>query len=77
MYLLTIVFLVSHVTIVSLHASRDACELAAQRALLMSAGPQAVESARCAPQEPAVSAIRGMSIPGSRTGGSTSTWPVP
>lgn len=50
MYLLTIVFLVSHVTIVSLHASRDACELAAQRALLMSAGPQAVESARCAPQ---------------------------
>ena len=54
MYLLTIVFLVSHVTIVSLHASRDACELAAQRALLMSAGPQAVESARCAPQGPAV-----------------------
>lgn len=46
-YVLTIVFLVSQVSIVSLHASRDACELAAERARLATVGPQAVGSARC------------------------------
>ncbi len=52
MYVLTIVFLVSHVSIVSLHSSKDACEQAAQRALLTNVGSQAVESARCEPQVP-------------------------
>lgn len=55
-YVLTIVFLVSQVSVVSLHASRDACELAAERARLFNVGPQAVGSARCEPQMAAVAA---------------------
>lgn len=51
-YLLTIVFLVSHVSISSVHASKDACERAAEHARLATAGAQAVESARCEPLQP-------------------------
>lgn len=46
MYILTIVF-VSQISVVSNFPSRDACELAAQRALAFAVGPQAVASARC------------------------------
>jgi hypothetical protein len=53
-YVLTIVFLVSQVSIVSLHATKDACELAAERARLFTVGPQAIQSARCEPQPAAV-----------------------
>lgn len=49
MYVLTIVFLVSHINITSVHASKEACELAADRARLATVGAQAVESARCEP----------------------------
>lgn len=49
MYILTIVFLVSQVSIVSQHATREACELAAARALSFDVGTQAVASARCVP----------------------------
>jgi|GEM_PF-6953461 len=52
MYVLTIVFLISHVSITSLHATKGACEQAAERARLANVGPQAVESARCEPQGP-------------------------
>ena len=55
-YVLTIVFLVSHVSITSMHASKDACEQAAERARLTNVGPQAVESARCEPQVPVAAA---------------------
>ncbi|MES3013409.1 MAG: hypothetical protein V4750_06730 [Pseudomonadota bacterium] len=48
MYVLTIVFLVTEVSIVSLHMSKEAGELAAERARLSTVGPHAVESARCA-----------------------------
>ena len=54
MYVLTIVFLVSQVSVVSLHASKDACELSAARARAFNVGPQAVASARCEPQAPPV-----------------------
>ena len=47
MYILTIVFLVSQVSIVSVHGSKEACDEAAERARLSSVGSQAVESARC------------------------------
>lgn len=50
MYILTIVFVVSQVSVVSAFSSRDACEQAAQRALTFAAGPQAVSSARCEPE---------------------------
>ena len=49
MYFLTIVFLVSQVSIVSPHATLEACEQAARRARAFDAGTQAVASARCAP----------------------------
>lgn len=58
MYVLTIVFLVSQVNIVSLHASKEACEVAAERARLANSGPQAVGSARCEPQAAGVPAPR-------------------
>ena len=54
MYVLTIVFLFSQVSIMSLHASKEACELAAERARLFKAGLQAVGSARCELQTAAV-----------------------
>lgn len=47
MYILTIVFVASQVSVVSIHASSDACEEAAQRARSFSVGTQAVASARC------------------------------
>ena len=49
-YVLTIVFLFSQVSINSVHASREACEQAAERARLANVGPQAVQSARCEAQ---------------------------
>src|SRR3982074_2270143 len=49
MYVLTIVFLISHVSITSLYATLESCELAAASARLFSQGPQAVASARCEP----------------------------
>lgn len=55
MYVLTIVFLVSQVSISSLHASKDACEQAAERARLLNVGPQAVGTAKCEPQVPQAS----------------------
>jgi hypothetical protein len=48
-YVLTIVFLVSQVSITSLHATKDACEQAAEQARRAAAGAQAVGSARCEP----------------------------
>jgi len=56
LYVLTIVFLLSQVSITSLHASQDACELAAERARMAKFGPQAVGSARCELQAPVVAA---------------------
>ncbi len=47
MYILTIVFVATQISVVSLHSSKDACEDAAQRALNFSVGSQAVASARC------------------------------
>lgn len=47
MYVLTIVFLASHVRIDSLYASLEACELVAARARAFEVGLQAIESARC------------------------------
>ena len=47
MYVLTIVFLVSHVTPVSMHSSKDICELLAARARSYNVGSQSVESAKC------------------------------
>jgi hypothetical protein len=47
MYVLTIVFLASHVSIVSPHATKEVCEQLAERARAMDTGTQAVESARC------------------------------
>ena len=55
LYILTIVFLLSQVSITSLHATLDACELAAERARMAKFGPQAVGSARCELQAPVVS----------------------
>jgi hypothetical protein len=52
MYVLTIVFLLSHVSITSVHATKDGCERAAEHARLATAGSQAVESARCEPLKP-------------------------
>jgi hypothetical protein len=51
MYILTIVFVASQVSVVSTHNSRDACEQAAQRALTFTVGPQAVATARCESQD--------------------------
>jgi hypothetical protein len=50
MYILTIVFVASQISVVSTHNSKDACEDAARRALTFSAGSQAVASARCEAQ---------------------------
>lgn len=47
MYVLTIVFLASHVTLVSMHSTKELCEQLAARALAFSAGSQRVESAKC------------------------------
>ena len=49
MYVLSIVFLISHVSIASLYATLESCELAAASARRFNQGPQAVESAQCAP----------------------------
>ena len=48
MYVLTIVFLVSQVTISANFASGDDCEVAARRARAFDVGQQAVASATCA-----------------------------
>ncbi len=53
MYLLTIVFLASHISVTSPYTSREACEQAAERARSFTEGSQAVESASCAPLVPA------------------------
>ncbi len=58
MYVLTIVFLVSQVSIVSLQASKETCELAADRARAFDVGLQAVACAHCEPQPPAVGVAR-------------------
>ncbi len=50
MYILTIVFVASQISVVSIHSSKDACEDAAQRARNFSVGAQAITSARCEPQ---------------------------
>ncbi len=47
MYILTIVFMATQISVVSIHHSKDACEDTAQRALNFSVGSQAVASARC------------------------------
>lgn len=50
MFVLTIVFMYSQVSLVSLHASQETCEVVARRALAFAQGAQAVASARCAPE---------------------------
>ncbi len=52
MYVLTIVFLTSHIVVTSVHATQEACELSADRARAFTQGSQAVESARCEPLAP-------------------------
>lgn len=49
MHVLIIVFLVSQVTVTSMHASLEVCERLAEQARSMKAGSAAIESARCEP----------------------------
>ena len=59
-YVLIIVLLTSNVTLVSEHASADACESLALRAREMRSGMQAVASARCEARGPGRQASVGM-----------------
>lgn len=52
MYVLTILFLYSHVTLVTVHSSEYDCERLASSARAFTEGPQAVQSATCAPTSP-------------------------
>ena len=49
MYVLSIVFLFSHVVVESWHSTEFDCERAARRALAFVDGPQAIERATCRP----------------------------